>query len=47
MMCEITWIALTAIGTWALAFITLWLVRKQNNISRDQLKVKKQINFDD
>lgn len=41
------WTAITAIGTWGLVLATWWLVKKQSQASRDELRVKFQLSFED
>jgi hypothetical protein len=41
------WIAITAVGTWALVLATWWMVWKQSQTSRNELKVKLQMSLED
>ena len=41
------WIAITAVGTWALVLATWWMVWKQSQTSRNELKVKFQMSLED
>jgi hypothetical protein len=47
MACEIFWMAVTAIASWVLVGITFYLISNQIQISKNDLQVRIQLNFEE
>jgi hypothetical protein len=47
MNCETFWMAVTALASWVLVGITFYLIRNQIQISKNDLKVRLQLNFEE
>ncbi|MGA2624464.1 MAG: DUF4760 domain-containing protein [Bacteroidota bacterium] len=47
MNCESIWISLTALASWTLVFVTWYLVRRQLQMARDDMKVRLQTTYEE